>query len=293
MKKRVSSDEPLFQFLEIDASDVERHGSSIDDILGRRISGLIVHNAIPNNALQAAQKQLAEDAMQAARRPFNGFPDDRSSPFMIGRVLVSADPDLVEYFDTAPQTRKHLRTLFAGTLDIDERVQHLLGALAAQRSVCVPTAPDGRVYASATVRSLPHGHGIGVHADNSSARVPQMHALASIARVNEQLSFFFVLTAPTAGGDLVVYGLEWGDVASRFPDSFNANEILYDKTNSLLPLVELSGSTTIKAREGDLFIFDAGRYFHRVTPVVGSRPRTTLGGFMALSHDERILHPWS
>lgn len=293
MKTRVSLDEPLFRFLEIEQAGIHHHRSCVDDILAKRSSGIIIHDALPQHALRVAQERLGQHDMLLGKRPFNDFPDHPSSPFMIGRVLVSASADLVEYFDAAPQTRDHLRTLFAGTLDIDEHVQGLLGALAADRPVSVPVAPHGKTYASATVRSLPQGQEIGVHADNSSARIPQMHDLGTTTRVMEQLSFFFVLTAPTTGGDLIVYGLEWDDVSSRFPDRFNANEILYDKTNTLLPLIELSGRSTFTPREGDLVVFDAGRYYHRVTPVIGSRPRTTLGGFLALSHDEKVLHYWS
>jgi hypothetical protein len=98
---------------------------------------------------------------------------------------------------------------------------------------------------------------------------------------------------PLEGGELVVYGLEWDDVATRFPDRFDPNEMLYDKTNSLLPLVELSGTETFRLREGDLVVFDAGRYYHRVKPTVGPKPRMTMGGFLALSVNGTQLHYWS
>ena len=48
-----------------------------------------------------------------------------------------------------------------------------------------------------------------------------------------------------------------------------------------------------RAEVGDLLVFDAGRHFHRVTPVMGARPRWTLGGFVALSRDGSCFFVWN
>ncbi len=293
MKKRASPSKPLFDFLEIDAADVERHPTCIDDILAKRSTGIIIHDGLPARALQVAQRGIAEAAVPFHQRTFEGFAENSSSPFMLGQVLVAAAPDLEGYFATAGQTRRHLRELFAGELDIEERLVQLVRPLAANRPVSAPAGPQGQTYAPATIRSLPEGQGIGLHTDNASARTPQMQDLATRASVKNQLSFFFTLSAPEGGGQLIVYGLEWDDVARSFTGQTSPDEILYDQTNVMLPLVELSGSETFTTREGDLLIFDAGNYFHRVSPVRGVRSRMTLGGFFALSHDGTAVHYWS
>jgi hypothetical protein len=48
------------------------------------------------------------------RRVFTGFTDGESSPYTLGRPIVAATPDLVEYFETAADTRARLRELFGG-----------------------------------------------------------------------------------------------------------------------------------------------------------------------------------
>ena len=43
----------------------------------------------------------------------------------------------------------------------------------------------------------------------------------------------------------------------------------------------------------DMFIFDGGRCFHRVSKVVGERPRYTIGGFLGFSQTHDQLYCWS
>ena len=42
-----------------------------------------------------------------------------------------------------------------------------------------------------------------------------------------------------------------------------------------------------------MFIFDGGRYFHRVSKVVGERPRYAIGGFLGFSQTHDQLYYWS
>jgi hypothetical protein len=46
-------------------------------------------------------------------------------------------------------------------------------------------------------------------------------------------------------------------------------------------------------RSGDLIVFNAGKHVHRVTPVEGSRPRLTLGGFLTVDRERTRLAFWS
>ena len=44
---------------------------------------------------------------------------------------------------------------------------------------------------------------------------------------------------------------------------------------------------------GDLLIFYGGRIWHRVEPILGSKPRITLGGFINFSDDDKKCFYWS
>ena len=48
-----------------------------------------------------------------------------------------------------------------------------------------------------------------------------------------------------------------------------------------------------QALYGDLLVFDGGRHFHQILPVVGPRRRWTVGGFMAPTRDRTAWLRWS
>ncbi|MEM7038253.1 MAG: hypothetical protein AAF570_14815, partial [Bacteroidota bacterium] len=50
---------------------------------------------------------------------------------------------------------------------------------------------------------------------------------------------------------------------------------------------------TIEPTEGDLILFSGGRIWHQVENLSGSRPRITIGGFCARSHDDQSFYFWS
>ena len=57
--------------------------------------------------------------------------------------------------------------------------------------------------------------------------------------------------------------------------------------------VEAMKALVIYVYAGELLLFDGGRYFHKVSPVEGSRARWTIGGFVGFTRDhERVVY-WS
>jgi hapalindole-type alkaloid chlorinase len=293
MRKRTSPSEPLFRFLDIDAAEVGNHPALIDDMLHQRLDGVIVRGALPPEVVRRVRERLEREEVAFQRRVFTGFTDGESSPYTLGRPIVAATPDLVEYFETAADTRARLRELFAGEPDFEGHMEALFGALAGGLPVRVPSGPEGATYAPATFRFLPEGRDIGVHVGNSFLRLPQARHLAQAVDVGDQLSFFFTIAAPEDGGELVVYGLEWDDVARMLPAELGEDQRVYDAGGVLVPFVELCDKQAFKPGDGDLLLFDGGRFYHRVTHVRGSRSRCTLGGFAALARDRSALCYWS
>ena len=49
----------------------------------------------------------------------------------------------------------------------------------------------------------------------------------------------------------------------------------------------------VELNAGDMVIFDSGRHVHRVSPVVGARPRVTLGGFLTADVARSRVAYWS
>jgi hypothetical protein len=292
--KRRAPGATLFRLLDIEAADVARHATVIDDLRERRLDGLIVRGALPAGAAAAAVARLERGDTPLRRATFPGFPEVPASPHVFGRAIVACPPDLTEYFAEAAAFRSALPSLFAGDLDFEARLSSIFSVLAGGRPASVPAGPGGGTYTPATIRVLPEGHQIGVHVGNAFLRLPQARHLATLVEVDVQLSYFVPLTLPEAGGELVVYALEWSDTEAYLPPAGEASgDLVYDASDEAIRFIELCDREVFRPGEGDLLIFDGGRYYHRVTPVRGGRPRRTLGGFVALTRDRAGVGYWS
>lgn len=294
MKTRHRPEDPLFHILDIDAADLGRHPSTILDVRERRLDGVIVRGALSPETVAMVVDRLERRDPPLRRTMFPGYPEDDASPHVLGRAIVSCPSDLVDYFANAADFRSSVRTLFQGSPDFEGRMEFLFSALAGGRPVSVPAGPDETTYTPATIRVLPDGHEIGVHVGNAFLRLPQAKHLSTIIEVADQLSYFIPLSAPEAGGELVVYALEWSDVEAFAPEPGKAvGDGVYDASGGAVPIIELCDKAVVRPGEGDLLLFDGGRYYHRVTPVKGSRPRRTIGGFLAFTRDHAALRYWS
>jgi hypothetical protein len=84
-----------------------------------------------------------------------------------------------------------------------------------------------------------------------------------------QLSFLYILQAPSSGGELELFQHRGGTppVAAQ-------------------PLQSVG---LVPPRPGEALLFNAGEHWHRVRPCQGPQPRLVLGGFLRLDRDRRRL----
>ena len=110
--------------------------------------------------------------------------------------------------------------------------------------------------------------------------------------VKNQLSYFFTLQKPLAGGELIVYNLKWDDVKIRL----KYDTALKDKNGKIYDLLDEDQveRVIINPEPGDLVLFSGGQIWHKVDFVQGSVDRITLGGFLSVDRrNEKDLFIWS
>ena len=195
-------------------------------------------------------------------------------------------PSEAEYLQSVARSSALSQALF-DDLDPVEHLRDLFSELSGGSSA----SPAHFVREGATLgywlpfnyRALDEGEQIYTHHDQHY-RLPIYQALPEHLDRHTALSWFVCAQSPDAGGELILYGL-WGAdpnppmLPTRFIDTAALEEGYLKERVSL--------------EQGDLVIFDSGHFVHRVTPVLGSRPRLTFGGFMTLSHDRSALAFWS
>jgi hypothetical protein len=135
------------------------------------------------------------------------------------------------------------------------------------------------------LRILIEGGRLPLHYENETLRSPVMQALRPLLDLSTLMSFYIPLAMPLSGGILRLFRVNCLDGGDALIGRLGGDE-------SALPYFEERGFSVVLPRIGDLLVFDGGRWYHDVTPVVGGS-RWTLGGFLAMTRDHRDVYYWS
>ncbi len=273
--------------VEVDIDDLDAHSGAIEAIYDARQTGLVVRGAFSETLMEACATQLAGD----------GLDDEWSSPnagMTGGEIRVVGDaatptftalsgPSVQSYAESAARHDGRTRRIFGADARPTQHLQSLLSRLFAGRPAAPADYGDDTTWAPYNFRALDPGQQIYTHHDDHYRLGIYERMDADLDR-STVLSFFVTLQHPDAGGQLVLYSL-WGSdpnppmLPTRFLDT-EAIERRFDRQ-------------VLNLRGGDLLVFDAGRHVHRVTPVEGSRPRMTFGGFITLDSGRTRLAFWA
>jgi hypothetical protein len=288
MVKRHEPDEPLLRFLTIDVTEVHEYPTAVADMYAGSLDGMIIRGVLPRDAVELVVDRLDRGEFGLEATKFPAFAHLEDGPYTLGRALMASAADIDASFRGGNEFREQCRVLFRGTVDFEQRIEQAVGILSGGLPVRVPSGPEYGSYTSATIRVLPNGHGIGIHVGSDFLFFPQCQHLADLVDGDDQLSYFVPLVAPEAGGELIVYALEWQDMARHYTPAGQS-----DINNFILAMVESYETMIFRPNPGDLLLFNGGRYYHRIAPTVGARPRCTIGGFLARSKARDAIYYWS
>lgn len=269
-------------FLEVDLSNLDLSNNYYDQIYNSEIDGLIVKNALSQFDIDVLKPEKIEQ--------YGVLKEGSDFGYVIGRTLNGcAELDLDHsYFDETDRMRGYLDELFS--TDYVFFLEQILSRLCGKRKVALPRNANGRLYKPSTVRVLQQNtsNGMPPHIGQEFLSLPQLSDLSNQADVNSQLSFFFMLQPPDVGGELEVYDLVWNDTPKELVGGMNVIEKKKERENLLMD----KDSKRLALEKGDLLLFDGGRIWHQVRPVLGQTNRVTIGGFTALSKNHRKVFYW-
>lgn len=260
---------------------------AIEAILDHRLCGVIVRDAFPEALRAPVVARLgAADLADRWASPNAGMRGgeirvigDAATPTFT--ALRGPSPE--RYTENARRHAENAAAVFGSEAAPRAAVSALLSGLFGGRPAAPPPLAEGLTWAPFNVRALDPGQQIYTHHDDHYGLSVYGDLDPDLDR-DTLLSWFVTLEAPEGGGALVIYGL-WGSdpnppvLPSRFLDTAAIEQRFAQHTCDL--------------RSGDLVVFNAGRFVHRVTPVAGSRPRLTLGGFLTVDRARTRLAFWS
>jgi len=270
------------RIVELDPGELASLGRDfVAEIFDSRLTGLIVHGAFPAATVARVVERLERGACDHV---------ERASRFWKGRAigpsLHYATPDLRDYFDQVRAFRADCAALFEGGPDFQTRIDELLAHAHAGQPPSVLRGPAGETYATTTIRGLVPTSTMELHVDIEQFKIPTIQHLASRLDTSSLLSYFVLLGTPEIGGRLHVHALRYDD--ERGPVFAHMELPIEEAMREIAPYGEL----VLPLAAGDMLLFDAGYYFHHVSPISGARTRWTQGGFLSRSCDGASVFCW-
>jgi hypothetical protein len=278
------SSEPFLRVVEVDGDEVSERPDALHEIFSGTLDVVIVRRAFPESTMREVVKALERGQHRFVVRP-QEKPDLSEEQVVVygdginPNFVEGNGPPMDRYLANARDWRVACRELFAMGPDYEERMREIFAAMSGRRRVGVPNHLDGRHYSPSTIRRIPPGHFAPFHVGNYFLYLEGYKHLATLIDMSDQISFFTTLLPAERGGEIEVYDVRFDDPRAREVSNREAD---YPQFRSqAFPL-----------GAGDLFVFDGGRFWHRVSKVIGDRVRWTIGGFMGFGLDRQSIYWW-
>ncbi|HMO39710.1 MAG TPA: hypothetical protein PKC76_09730 [Saprospiraceae bacterium] len=262
----------LYNFSVLSAADFWLNTSSaIKEMEAGTLDGVIVEGLIAPQEVVAIVRRFQEII---AIEPFREL--YYAAPFghVFGATLMESD--LEGYFRKVPAINRAFEQIFQHRFVAT--VWGMLSKLGGGYGIYPTVHRPDAVFSIASMRILEPGF------DSLEAHIHQefpLHfssyqAVSAQLDLSTELSYYIVLQKPEAGGELVLYDLQWGNTPAAMlqSDVFLTGVRSEDLAQYDQMLLSLD--------EGDAILFPANRIWHKVAAVSGAtRARITIGGFLA------------
>jgi hypothetical protein len=287
----------LFDWKFIDVTELDNFPDAVKDIYDKKYNGIIIRNVCSKE--EVAKMKAAIEAMD----------QDIVIPTGVGHSYPRLFAQLVKPDDDFSQERDNIKSYFSECeqlpetlnkhidFDFSERIESVFEKIAGGRSIEIPKGFDGEGrYPGSSIRVNYPGKGfIMIHCGNYfQQEFPAFYEhLMTEVNVKDQLSYFLTVNPAEVGGDLTLFDLLWKSGQTK-ESARHDNEILLPNgakldTSPDSPLKRIK----VKPEAGDLLIFSGGPIWHKVELVEGTQNRITVGGFLALTEDEKTLKYWT
>ncbi len=255
------------KWLTFNAELANNYPDGINQIYEGKINGMLLKGVFSQAEMLEVKQKLENenDEMETVRYGTT-----------LGCVVMAAGNDLDRYFQSAASFKSKLKRLF--NTSFEAKVEGILSQMSGERKVELVRENDERVYTPATVRFVyPNRGGMTAHKNNDFLDKPYYNHLNQIAKMVNAMSYFIIIEKAEEGGDLLLYDLS------------EEQEMTPTKDLDL----ESYSKTYITPDVGDMILFHGGNIVHQITDVKGFKPRITIGGFLAISQDDKKVFYWS
>ena len=253
----------------VEANSLANYTDAINQIYKGEIDGMLIKQVFTKEEMLKAKHQLDNNS----NRNKVGYGES------FGIVLLAKANDPNKYFPDVAVYRSELNKIFA--TGYEARIEALLSKVSGERKVEL-ASENNQNYAPAQIRFMePNKGGLIIHKGSQFLEHQAFAHLKEIARLPEHLSYFLIIDKPESGGELIIYDLPQEEAKKDF-DTLNKNSA-FEKCDKKYIIPDI----------GDMVLFHGGTIWHKVADAKGSKSRISIGGFIALSKDDRQIFYWS
>lgn len=297
-KKSISNiDENLYDWNYVDITEISRFPDVIGDIYSGKYTGIIIRNVFTKEELKLMKKGVENIPENSRISTGVGF----SYPKHFAQLFKPPDGSEVNqkviknYFKECKQLPQTLENTL--NVKLHDRLKKIFRKISGTREISTPTGYDGEGnYAFGAIRvNFPNKGFIPIHCGNYfQQEFPEFYEHLRIqVHVKDQLSYFITVNEAEIGGELSLIDLTWEDGQHKENVGADLGVTLMDGR-----FVDTTKNGTVKRQKikpgaGDLLIFSGGPIWHKVELVEGNSNRITIGGFLAVTEDDKNLKFWT
>jgi len=271
----------FFKHLEINYHNASTHPNALSALRSNQIQGILIHEVYTDSARENALNRLRDNSPNFLK---TYFPEKFKSWFY-GRNLNLVNSDLSHYFDEAKEFNQKLSEFLIDSESLPARITRLLSTLDHNRTFqAAPGTTPEQHYMFTTFRChLPDGY-IPPHIDDEFLWRPSYHHLAQLCQPNI-ISFVIAFSESQQGGETQVFNY-------HLQNNVKNNATAHHDNYASQPNIEQLDAYTLSIPAGSMFIFNSGKYLHRLSPVLGQSQRWTACSFMAQSNHTNATYCW-
>lgn len=280
----------LFKVLDVPYADVDRYPRLAESICRGEYDVALLRGVFPRATMEAVLERIAAGDHGLTVSPQSSRDLSVPQVTIFGHSITPNDLDRGDpgelrrrYHRTALEFRERCHALFAGFEDYESRIRELFGRIGGGRAPRVPVDAEDKLFTPSTIRRVTPGAEMNLHVGNYFLTTPAYEHLSTLLADLDQLSFFIPLSPPESGGAIEVFELTWQDPRTPLRPSGDVDAPIVERSMRYEPFAP---------DKGDMFLFNGGRFYHRVDHVVGARPRWTIGGFLSLARDPAVAYYW-
>lgn len=275
-RKYLTPQKATFRELEINIDSVSAHKGAYFQLYQGNLDILIIRGFLTHEEIKRLINRTERWPQKLIVK--------KSFGHTFGPTLVDSQNELEKYFQQSALFNDVLNSALG--FDFTSRFVNIMANLGGieKNQVHNPMVKAGSQFASTNIKFMqPYKGSLPIHCGMQFRHLfPEYKTIENYKDPKNQLSYFTVLQQPTRGGEIQLYNLLFDNTPLFTNPQLTRNYV-----------ASVKESKFYRPQIGDMFFFNGGQIWHRITQIRGMIPRISLSAFTAPNPEGNGIIYWS